>query len=85
MDGSDGDGRRQSGVAALSSGFDHGRCHIRAAVAEQQVLRYCQYCNPRRTYTGNFAIDEEILREEGFTDFEQYAVRPGLSATLMSH
>ena len=27
--------------------------------------------------TGNFIIDEEILKGEGITDFEQYAVEPG--------
>jgi citronellol/citronellal dehydrogenase len=30
----------------------------------------------RRT-TGNFYIDETVLREEGVTDFNQYAVSPG--------
>jgi citronellol/citronellal dehydrogenase len=30
-----------------------------------------------RTATGNFYIDEAVLREEGVTDFEQYAVTPG--------
>ncbi|NOU01684.1 MAG: NAD(P)-dependent oxidoreductase [Gallionella sp.] len=30
-----------------------------------------------RTCTGNFFIDEVILRESGLTDFEQYAVSPG--------
>ncbi|KAK6102806.1 short chain dehydrogenase family protein [Brugia pahangi] len=32
-------------------------------------------------YTGNFVIDEEILREEGMKDFDQYSVNPG--ATLL--
>jgi citronellol/citronellal dehydrogenase len=27
--------------------------------------------------TGNFFIDEEVLIEEGETDFEKYAVKPG--------
>jgi len=27
--------------------------------------------------SGNFYIDEEVLREEGVTDFDQYAVEPG--------
>src|SRR5690606_19993458 len=27
--------------------------------------------------TGNFFIDEEVLRAEGITDFERYAVKPG--------
>ncbi len=33
--------------------------------------------NRPRSYTGNFAIDEEVLRAEGVTDLEQYAVTPG--------
>ena len=28
-------------------------------------------------YTGRFLIDEEVLRESGITDFDQYAVNPG--------
>ncbi|MGA9343030.1 MAG: NAD(P)-dependent oxidoreductase [Rhodanobacteraceae bacterium] len=34
-------------------------------------------CRPAREFTGNFCIDEEILREAGDTDFERYAVEPG--------
>jgi citronellol/citronellal dehydrogenase len=30
-----------------------------------------------RSYTGNFAIDEDVLRETGISDFEGYAVEPG--------
>jgi len=30
-----------------------------------------------RACTGNFFIDEEVLREEGMTDFGRYAVAPG--------
>jgi citronellol/citronellal dehydrogenase len=30
-----------------------------------------------RSCTGNFFIDEAVLRQEGVTDFEQYAVSPG--------
>ncbi|HWU77327.1 MAG TPA: NAD(P)-dependent oxidoreductase [Rhodanobacter sp.] len=32
---------------------------------------------PSRDYTGHFAIDEEVLRESGMNDFDQYAVQPG--------
>jgi citronellol/citronellal dehydrogenase len=32
-----------------------------------------------RKATGNFYIDETVLREEGVTDFDQYAVTPGTS------
>jgi citronellol/citronellal dehydrogenase len=34
------------------------------------------------TFTGNFVIDDEILREAGVTDFESYSVNPG-SALLV--
>jgi citronellol/citronellal dehydrogenase len=30
-----------------------------------------------RDFTGNFLIDEDVLREEGTVDFERYAVAPG--------
>lgn len=30
-----------------------------------------------RTCTGNFFVDEEVLAEEGITDFDRYAVSPG--------
>ena len=30
-----------------------------------------------KTCTGNFFLDEEVLRAEGVTDFEMYAVEPG--------
>jgi citronellol/citronellal dehydrogenase len=33
---------------------------------------------PARSCTGNFFIDEEVLRAEGMTDFAKYAVEPGM-------
>ena len=30
-----------------------------------------------KTCTGNFFIDEDVLREEGVSDFDKYAVTPG--------
>lgn len=32
---------------------------------------------PARDCTGRFAIDEDVLRESGLSDFEHYAVQPG--------
>jgi citronellol/citronellal dehydrogenase len=32
-----------------------------------------------KTCSGNFFIDEEVLRAEGVTKFESYAVKPGTS------
>lgn len=32
---------------------------------------------PAGAFTGHFAIDDEILRDDGVTDFDRYAVQPG--------
>lgn len=37
---------------------------------------YAIACRPKST-SGNFYIDEELLREEGVSDFEQYSIVPG--------
>ena len=38
---------------------------------------YAIFIKPSRTFTGNFCIDDEILKAEGVTDFDKYAVEPG--------
>ena len=37
---------------------------------------YCIFKKPK-SFTGNFIIDENILKEEGITNFDVYAVTPG--------
>uniref|UniRef100_A0A4W3I1K2 Hydroxysteroid dehydrogenase-like protein 2 n=1 Tax=Callorhinchus milii TaxID=7868 RepID=A0A4W3I1K2_CALMI len=37
---------------------------------------YAIFSKPK-TFTGNFVIDEEILKQEGIKDFDVYAVSPG--------
>lgn len=32
-----------------------------------------------RSFTGNFCIDEDVLREQGIESFDQYAVEPGMN------
>lgn len=32
-----------------------------------------------KDYTGHFLVDEDVLKEEGIQDFDQYAVQPGES------
>ncbi len=39
---------------------------------------YAIFKRDSRTATGNFFIDEAVLREEGVTDFDVYAVTPGM-------
>ena len=57
-------------------GGDHAKNHCR----KEEIMSDAGYAiltkNPRE-FTGNFCIDEEVLRNEGITDFEQYAVTPG--------
>ena len=40
---------------------------------------YAIFGRDSRSATGNFYVDETVLREEGVTDFDQYAVTPGVS------
>ena len=39
---------------------------------------YLILTRPSRECNGNFFIDEDLLREHGVSDFEQYAVEPGV-------
>ncbi|MGC4000622.1 MAG: NAD(P)-dependent oxidoreductase [Anaeromyxobacter sp.] len=50
----------------------HGRTPEIVADAAVAVLQ-----REARACTGQFLIDEEVLRREGVTDFERYAVAPG--------
>jgi len=38
---------------------------------------YAILTKPSREFTGNFCIDEELLKKEGVTDFSSYASVPG--------
>ncbi len=40
---------------------------------------YAVFSRDSRTATGNFYVDETVLREAGVTDFDCYAVTPGVS------
>ncbi|EYC09532.1 hypothetical protein Y032_0060g3169 [Ancylostoma ceylanicum] len=42
---------------------------------------YAMLSKNSREYTGNFAIDEEVLRAEGVRDFKKYAVNPDAPLT----
>ena len=39
---------------------------------------YAILTKPSRVFTGNFCIDDELLRSEGVTDFDKYQVTPGV-------
>lgn len=36
-----------------------------------------------KDYTGQFLVDEDVLKKEGVQDFDQYAVQPGRAAELV--
>ena len=59
---------------AMIEGVRTEHCRTPAIVAD---AAHAMLTRPARDYTGHFAIDEDILREQGVTDFERYAVSPG--------
>lgn len=38
---------------------------------------YVIFCKDSASATGQFYIDDEVLRDVGITDFDQYACQPG--------
>ncbi len=59
---------------AMIDGVQVEHCRTPEIVAD---AAHAILVRPARSYTGHFAIDEEILREAGVNDFERYAVKPG--------
>ncbi len=60
----------------LIPGVEHERCRkpeIMADAAHAILTRDARKC------TGNFFIDDEVLAEEGVTELDQYAVKPGMT------
>jgi citronellol/citronellal dehydrogenase len=60
---------------AMIPGVDTERCRTPAIMAD---AAHAILTTPSRQRSGQFLIDEEVLREAGVTDFEVYAVRPGM-------
>jgi len=67
-----------SAMEMISGGDGKERCRKPSVVAD---AAYVMLSRNSRDYTGNFAIDEDILKEEGVTDFDQYSYSPGASLT----
>lgn len=44
---------------------------------------YVIFSQPSNEFTGNFCIDEQILRQQGVTDFSKYSVVPGETDLLL--
>ena len=57
-------------------GVEIARCRKPEIVAD---AAHAVLVRPARGFSGNFLIDEEVLREAGVVDFARYAVDPGAS------
>jgi citronellol/citronellal dehydrogenase len=60
------------------SGQEDGKKECRK-VEIMSDAAYVMLSKPSRKYTGHFAIDEEVLREEGIVNFDSYAYDPSKS------
>ena len=58
----------------MIAGVRPEQCRTPAIVAD---AAHAMLTRPAREFTGHFAIDEDILREEGIVDLARYAVQPG--------
>jgi citronellol/citronellal dehydrogenase len=63
----------RTAALALLPGIDPLRCRKPEIVADAAHVILCKDAG---TYTGQFCIDEDVLRETGMTDFTGYAVDP---------
>lgn len=58
----------------LSAGTGQEMCRKEEILSD---AAYAILSKDPRDFTGNFCIDEQVLRDEGVTDFDQYAVKQG--------
>jgi citronellol/citronellal dehydrogenase len=61
-------------LAMLGDAVEPERCRTPDIMAE---AAHALLCRPAAACNGGFRIDEDVLREEGETDFSRYAVEPG--------
>jgi citronellol/citronellal dehydrogenase len=64
-------------TAAIAVNFPEAILKASREPAIMADAAYAIFNRDARQATGNFFIDEAVLREEGVTDFERYAVTPG--------
>ena len=55
-------------------GVEAHRCRTPQIVAD---AAHAVLVRDARGFSGNFLIDEDVLRQAGSTDFDRYAVQPG--------
>ncbi|KAI1703359.1 short chain dehydrogenase domain-containing protein [Ditylenchus destructor] len=65
-----------SAMEMLTGGQSKDQCRKPSIVAD---AAYAMLSRNSRGYTGNFAIDEDVLKKEGVTNFDQYAYDPNVA------
>jgi citronellol/citronellal dehydrogenase len=61
---------------AMIPGVERERCRTVEIMAD---AAHAIVTTPSRERTGQFLIDEEVLRQAGVSDFDRYAVKPGMA------
>lgn len=65
-------------TSALTVSTDSGKIRNARLPTIMADAAHAILTRPAAEFTGNFCIDETILRDHGVTDFDQYAVEPGV-------
>ncbi len=66
----------RTAALAMIPGVDPERCRTPEIMAD---AAHAVLTTPSRERTGQFLIDEDVLRGIGVEDFERYAVKPGMA------
>lgn len=72
-------------IATAAIEFVHGGAELLARSRKPEIMADAAHVilnRPARSYTGNFVMDEQVLREEGMTDFGAYNLSPGQELEL---
>ena len=69
----------QTAALQMIPGIDTNFCRKPEIMAD---AAYLILNRDSKSTTGNFFVDEEVLRTEGVTDFDQYSVVPGTKDLL---
>lgn len=74
-------------IATAAVEFEAGSPAALEAARSPRIMADAAYailCKPAREYSGQWLIDEEVLRAEGISDFEDYRYQPESGKMLMT-
>lgn len=61
-----------------------GGADVKSTCRKEEIMSdagYAILCKDSKSFTGHFCVDEDVLRNEGITDFHQYAMSPSSKLT----